>query len=82
MEQEIGRTQRLRRGRACKCGLAHLKDTHATSQPAHKQRRVESFQVSSAREARVDWFEFAGRSQQQRGRVAPAPGRERDLSSQ
>ena len=70
------------RGRGCKYGLAHLQDTHATSQSRDEQRRVESFKVRRVCEARIDWFEFAGGSQQERGRVAPAPGRERDLSSQ
>ena len=82
VQQQIGRACGPRRRGRGTCGRGYFPHTAAKGQAAREQRGGQRLQVGLARQPHVERLELPGRLQQQRGRVAAAAGRERDLPAQ
>ena len=80
IQQEIGRARGLRRWRRPAGGSSHLAQTAAGREAAAKRRGRKRIQVGLAGQPDVERLEPLGGREQQRGSVAAAVQRERDLS--
>ena len=82
IQQQIGRTRRLRRRRRCSGGPRDLQHALVARQNAGGEHGGERFQIGVTREPRIEWFESLGGGEQQLGSVPAAVDGKLDLAAE